>query len=597
MRKTAKREMKELGELRTSQLITSYGVGAMVDFRHETAILAGADDWYDPSDEKAENRILRCHNLEKILDKGFFVKPKSDQQNRAIYKQSCSHDIGAYRFPKMLYCPSCMHLASEKQLAGNQTGELKCPVPGCGKRLVPSRFVVVCRHGHIDDFPYSEWVHQGKPCEKNTAGRLPKLKLFNINGRTNLGSLMISCEDCGKVRSMQEAFVPQALASVYQCTGFQPWLNRVDPVPCTEKAVVRMRASAGVYMPVNISALNIPPWSAKISMVLLKHLDALEGKQEDALRAYIQKKICPCFPNVSIDHILDLYNVLVTNQKTAHPSTLRELYEEEYRALCEEADEPDSDFCSRRVFPPAKYKPWIDEVVAIDRLTEIVAMAGFTRVQGWDGNLDSRCLAPIFSRQQNQWLPAVDMHGEGIFIRLNEEKVQEWEKKNEQVYRPMMGRVKENHFHCENASARYVLLHTISHLLIRSLERMCGYQASALKERIYSTYTDGVEMAGILIYTASSDSEGSLGGLVAQAAPEHMEENLDALLNEAEWCSGDPLCMTSTGAHAQGLYGLNYAACHQCTLLPETSCTMRNLLLDRGALIGRMEDRTVGFFR
>ena len=104
-------------------------------------------------------------------------------------------------------------------------------------------------------------------------------------------------------------------------------------------------------------------------------------------------------------------------------------------------------------------------------------------------------------------------------------------------------------------------------------------------------------MAGILIYTASSDAEGSLGGLVAQAEPEHMEENIDALLDEAEWCSGDPLCMTSTGANAQGLFGLNYAACHQCTLLPESSCTMRNLLLDRAALIGRADDNTIGFFR
>ena len=104
-------------------------------------------------------------------------------------------------------------------------------------------------------------------------------------------------------------------------------------------------------------------------------------------------------------------------------------------------------------------------------------------------------------------------------------------------------------------------------------------------------------MAGILIYTASSDVEGSLGGLVAQAKSEHLEKIIDDLLDEAEWCSGDPLCMTSTGINGQGLYGLNYAACHQCTLLPETSCAMRNLLLDRAALIGRTEDGTVGFFK
>ena len=103
-------------------------------------------------------------------------------------------------------------------------------------------------------------------------------------------------------------------------------------------------------------------------------------------------------------------------------------------------------------------------------------------------------------------------------------------------------------------------------------------------------------MAGILIYTASSDAEGSLGGLVAQAEPEHIEAIMDTLLEEAQWCSGDPLCMTSTGVLAQGLFGLNYAACHQCTLLPETSCCNRNLLLDRAALIGREEEETTGFF-
>ena len=178
MRKIIRPETKELGELRTSQLITSFGVGAIVDFRDETAILGGADDWYrNPEEDKA--RVLRCHNLEKILDKQFFVKPKCDKKQRAIYKRSYSHDIGAYRFPSVLYCPSCTHLWSEKELAGLQKGELRCP--RCGKRLVPSRFIVVCRHGHIDDFPYSLWVHRGKPCEKQEGDKPPKLKLFNIN--------------------------------------------------------------------------------------------------------------------------------------------------------------------------------------------------------------------------------------------------------------------------------------------------------------------------------------------------------------------------------------------------------------------------------
>ena len=591
MRKTLKTEVKELGELRTSQLITSYGVGAIVDFRNETAILGGADEWYRPTGEDS-GRVLRCHNLEKILNRQFFVKPRCDTKHRAIYKKSYSHDIGAYRFPQVLYCPVCSHLWHESRLAGLQKGELKCP--HCGKRLVPSRFVVACRHGHIDDFPYSEWVHKGQPCEKGDEKPI-SMRLFNINGRTNLGSLMVSCENCGKVRSMQEAFIPEALAAVYKCKGRQPWLDHDEFNPCTEKAVVRMRASTGVYMAVNISALNIPPWSTNVSKILMNHLEAMEDRDEASLIAYITKRVSPYLPGVPIERILETYHALTSEESKSHPSSQRELFEEEYRALCDEAEDEKSDFCSRRMDVPEKYRSLLESVTAVDRLTEIVAMVGFTRLQGWDGDLNSPCLAKIFSRDPGTWLPAIDMHGEGIFIRLNERKVVEWEKQNEKIYQPMMNRVEENHFHCENASTRYVLLHTLSHMMIRSLAKMCGYQASSLKERIYSTYVGGKPMAGILIYTASSDSEGSLGGLVAQASADHIAENIDSLLEEAEWCSGDPLCMSSTGVNGQGLFGLNYAACHQCTLLPETTCTMRNLLLDRAALVGRTEDGTVGF--
>lgn len=594
MRKIIGRETKELGELRTSQLITSFGVGAIVDFRDETAILGGADDWYS-NPEADQQRVLRCHNLEKILNRQFFVKPKCDAKQRAVYRKAYSHDIGAYRFPGMLYCPSCTHLCSEKELAGLQNGELRCPY--CQKRLVPSRFIVVCRHGHIDDFPYDAWVHRGNPCPQRKGDKPPKLKLFNINGRTNLGSLMISCEDCKTIRSMQGAFVADALGAVYHCAGKQPWLDHDDFHPCTEKAVVRMRSATGVYMPVNISALNIPPWSSNISKMLLKHIDALEGKNEEALRAYIERRIVPCLPGVPIERILETYQTLISDERQKHPASLQELYEEEYRALCDEAEDEKADFCSRRMAVPAKFRELLYSVTAVDRLTEIVAMVGFTRLQGWDGRMDSPCLAPIFSHDPQTWLPAIDMHGEGIFLRLNEDKVEEWEKKNSGVYRAMMENAKEKHLHCENASPRYVLLHTFSHLLIRSLAKFCGYQASSLKERIYSSYDGGEKMAGILIYTASSDAEGSLGGLVAQAEPDHLQENLDALLEEAEWCSGDPLCMASTGENAQGLYGLNYAACHQCALLPETSCTMRNVFLDRAALVGRADDNTTGYFR
>ncbi|MDY6295340.1 MAG: Zn-binding domain-containing protein, partial [Schwartzia succinivorans] len=130
---------------------------------------------------------------------------------------------------------------------------------------------------------------------------------------------------------------------------------------------------------------------------------------------------------------------------------------------------------------------------------------------------------------------------------------------------------------------------------IRQLTVDCGYQEAALKERIYSTYPEegSIDMAGILIYTSSSDSDGSLGGLVRQGECDLLEETMRNLLEEASWCSSDPLCIESK---AQGFNSLNYAACHACTLLPETSCEANNCLLDRVAVVGKPDNRDIGYF-
>jgi len=136
------------------------------------------------------------------------------------------------------------------------------------------------------------------------------------------------------------------------------------------------------------------------------------------------------------------------------------------------------------------------------------------------------------------------------------------------------------------------MIHTFSHLLIRQLSFECGYDASSIQERLYvSSGPDG--MAGLLLYTASGDSEGTLGGLVRQGRPEYLADTIKAALENARYCSSDPLCIESEG---QGLNSLNLAACHACGLLPETSCELSNMLLDRGLVIGLPEDSECAYF-
>lgn len=592
MRKIRYKPPKPLGKLRTSQLITSYGIGAIVDFRDETGILAEADTWYDPATPD-ESRVIHCHSLQKILNKNFFVMPKWDTTPHNVYQTWRSMDVGAYRFPNVLYCPRCQRLVPDSSLAGAQSGALKCP--HCkDSRLVPSRFIVVCPHGHIDDFPYDAWVHRGASCPKRTDGG-PRLKLKNMDGRNSIGSLQVICDDCNAVRSMQEALTAGGLKSVCTCSGRRPWLRQEYSAPCSEDVSARLRTAAGVYMPALTSALNIPPWTTRISRVLQRHMAALDGRSDEQARDYIEKYLRRQLQGVDADLILTVWKQLCKGSQEEHPQNEQELYEGEYAALCDSAADSDGDFCATPKPVPDKYSGLIRHISAVTRMTEVVTMLGFTRLHPWDGDYRSPALAPIFSRPNSEWLPAVELHGEGLFIELEEGYVQRWEQQNEAIYADMMKNASA--LHCANASPRYVLLHTLSHLLIRALAVNCGYQAASMKERIYSTYgREGAAMCGILIYTTAADIDGSLGGLVGQAEPERLEAHLDALLNEASWCSSDPLCLSAVGKNAQGLYGSNYAACPQCTLLPETACTMRNSLLDRGALIGRGCGTPAGYF-
>ena len=141
-------------------------------------------------------------------------------------------------------------------------------------------------------------------------------------------------------------------------------------------------------------------------------------------------------------------------------------------------------------------------------------------------------------------------------------------------------RQEQNYWFLPRISAHLIAIHTFAHVLMRQLVFESGYSSSALRERIYVA----PDAAGVLIYTADSDSEGSLGGLVRQGRPDRLTDLILLALDQAVWCSADPVCSEAAG---QGLGGFNRAACHACCLVPETSCVLANTLLDRGLLLGR----------
>jgi Domain of unknown function (DUF1998) len=192
------------------------------------------------------------------------------------------------------------------------------------------------------------------------------------------------------------------------------------------------------------------------------------------------------------------------------------------------------------------------------------------------------------------------VRGEGIFLVLSSDRLDDWNKSFGAFHRERLKRVNKNlhaqsdrrHQHAEEATPKYVLLHTFAHVLINQLVFDCGYGSSSLRERIYCSDTNP-QMSGILIYTAAGDSEGTMGGLVRMGEPEFLGRTIARALDRARWCSSDPVCIESSG---QGPDSCNLAACHSCALLPETSCEQQNRLLDRGLLVGVLDNPQAGYF-
>ncbi|RQD69391.1 MAG: DUF1998 domain-containing protein [Tindallia sp. MSAO_Bac2] len=587
-----RRKKRYIGEIRRSNMITTFGAGALVDFPKFSGIMAGIDSWKIPLNAK-ELRISE-RNLENLLGKEYFVQPTAPEADNR-YGGDDSFAIPAFRFPNMYYCPKCHMLDYYWKIFKRQ----KAQCIECNSVLIPSRFITSCINGHIDDFPYTAWVHKGKTCEK------PVLTL-NYEGKTGgLDSIIIGCEACKAKRSMEGSMSKDALKG-FKCYGKMPWLrdNRgkeiKDTQVCHAKIRTLQRSASNVYYSVNQSALTIPPWSNIIHEEIKKNEDAIEicnnmemPLRKEALKEIFKQKIkkeCKCSFEEFITEVEKVYSEEKEeiNEKT--------LLINEYNAFCTE-DKDDKHFKTSLESVSPELENYISEVKLVKRLREVQVLLGFRRIlpeyeEGTEG-LFEKDYTPI-SKSPLSWLPAVELFGEGIFIKFNEERLKEWERKYEVRYNAMKIRLNKRTIGKEMMSTRYVLLHTMAHLLIRQLSLQSGYSSASIKEKIYSTFDDiDISMAGILIYTAATDCDGSLGGLVREGKTNRFSNTIKGCLEEASWCSADPLCIDST---AQGMDSLNYAACHACVLLPETSCEARNCLLDRAAVVGTPDERDIGYF-
>lgn len=618
--------------VRAAQAVLQYGVGAMVDFKDRTLMTAAPEYW-----EKATEAI-HDERLEKTLKVKKFGMPSGEDNKPGI---------SYVQFPEWYFCPKCRRFKSLSEWQENYErktkrddfiNRLRCP--SCNLSLVVARIITVCKCGHIDDFPWINWVHAQnmgadgpKPiCQK------PAI-IFNTGLSTteSLEGLIVTCETCKARATLWGAFEHNSLEKLqnkhggvydFSCTGRHPWKNFKEE--CSEFPRVMQRGSSSVYFPSTASSLVIPPYSSVLTSKIdnSNKYDEYSTKCDDLLENAREFDVPKEKVLIKLDAITDDFSNQIAVEIGADSKKVKEILErkretadevestlsikyraEEYDALSgavKIGKEMDKDF-QREPTDIFLYKknnlpPYVKSISLINKIREVQALVGFSRINPADPTESPQKQADVVyvKEPETDWYPAYQVRGEGIFIEFDSCAIKRWIDANPDI-QERVKRINENYaesFLAENReriiTAKFLLLHTLSHLLIKELSFECGYSIASLKERIYcGEESDGKEMSGIFIYTASGDSEGTMGGLVRQGQFDTFPDIFNKALKSALSCSNDPICSLSQG---QGRDSLNLSACYACALIPETSCEEFNIFLDRGCIVGTYNNRDMGFY-
>ena len=616
-----------VGELRPSQMMFTFGVGAIVDLPQFSAMVMGLDDW--PMDEAmrieiAEDRLLdavRVHIGPQV--QRLFTPPIQPERSGPTNPWERTERIGVpvATFPRWMLCPRCQQLAPLStdlfQLRPDpyHPDRTRYVHVGCQKAkspppAVPARFLVTCPDGHLDDFPWMEFVHQGPSTCRST------LRLIEYGASGEARELEVRCETCGKSRRLSAAFGKQGEASMPTCRGRRPHLRDYSAETCEHQAKAILLGASNLWFPDVLTALSLPVQTTSRldtlvdeQWVTLQHVTGLE-----VLGFLRTTGALNTFTGYADPEIWQAIGRRRNRQaETESPFDPTDLKSPEWEVFTHPASAPVTDgFRLRRVAVPAGLEPWFEQVVLAENLREVRAQIGFTRLEApgeWGENAgpqDQRRM-PL-SRSAPLWVPASEVRGEGIFLQFREEAIRTW------LRRPAL-RLRDDEFYQSHQKwrqtrhilpieanypgLRYVLIHSFAHALMRRLVLECGYSAASVRERIYARNPGDSEsrpepMAGVLLYTAAPDSEGTLGGLVSLGEPDALGRHIRAALQDAQLCATDPLC----AEHPPSLQGLTLhaAACHACLFVPETACEVGNRYLDRSFLAPTLERSDLCFF-
>ena len=616
----------KVGELNPSQLLYSYGVGAIVDLPHLSVIVNGLDDWpTDPSyiREIQEDRLL-------YAVKGFLGNQVQRLVSLPVVADSFGHSdpsdkethigVPVSTFPQWMVCPSCRILAPIQ----SELFQIKIDYyhpdrshfehVNCQRAknptVFPARFLVACENGHLDDFPWVGFVHHFD----ETMNDHTSLTLSEYGPSGEARDLFVECNICGARRQLAEAFGRDNREKMPKCTARRPHLHDYDPKVCDLKMRPILLGASNIWFSFVLNTIALPIASDKLNILVNENWGVLEHVTEHGELSVLEKfSHLKTFSDFSVD---DVWQAIQHKKNLAHAAEAADAGEQSDLFLPEwnsftatDPHKPTPDFRLRPVFTPNKYKDLISRVVLVERMREVRALAGFTRIDSPGEMAESeeeeiQAIVPI-SRKYPTWVPAIEVRGEGIFIQFNEDEILKW------LSREKVKAWDSTFFHAhiewrkarkiENPEAhypglRYILLHSFSHALMRQFALECGYTQASIRERIYSNNPGqpGIPMAGILLYTSAPDSEGTLGGLVNLGEPQTLERHISTALEASRLCASDPTCAEHMPTYSTS--SIHGAACHACLFAPETSCERGNKYLDRSVLVSTVANEGYTFF-
>jgi hypothetical protein len=634
-------------QIRTGQLIAPFGPGSLYTDRYGVPYLvAGLDHWFMEVD-RSTGRLMQCSNpgefeifeprLSALLGVDRFRRPPdyrqpvSGQENPPNAKLT----IPALRFPRW-YRNTQTGLMRRFSLDTRSTGQ-----PSGGGRWQPVRFISVCSNGHISDFPWKEWIS----CDCHGDGEL----ILTDRGGSELTSITVRCKSCppdsegARGRSLSGTTTrpkpdtgekTEFEKAGIRCASERAWLgDEANDSLCAGPLVGALINQTNIYFPKTASAIRIPlvdepkndiaairsELEHVSTIALIRTFWKLQARDQAAsvTVAALRELGIEVTEGQAMEALMSLFEggelrVPGAAVPVTPESDLQSFRRAEYNVIRAGVDDSRED--RLRVIPstvPTEIAPWIGRVGLVERLCETRVFYGFNRLepdQSPLADMPESAMRQLFrfppESPAERWLPAVEVYGEGLYFELSEDGLSKWLEDNRawirhRIDEAFLKRLQETCWTIAPLqpatlewAARFLLVHTLAHILVNQLVFECGYSTASLRERLFISDDPHAPMAGFMIYTAAGDSEGTLGGLVRLGQPKLLGAVFERAINRASWCSADPVCSEHMGG--QGSRQINLAACHACALLPETCCETINHGLDRAMVVGTPAERNRG---